>query len=189
MVSRKRKSPKKASRSRRKPGRPRGSRNKRRSPKKTTSRRKPGRPRGSRNKRRSPKKTTSRRKPGRPRGSRNKRRSPRKSPKKYKQAWRNNPAAIEETKRYYASANPGCIIIGNIYSRDKSLNKDSFKKWMNGYINFKEIYEDSPIDIRFEGTVLKNGLQVLNRIKARMNSNTDIGNLFFRCPRNRIVAY
>ena len=68
------------SRSRRKPGRPKGSRNKRRSPRrkskrKSHSRRKPGRPKGSRNKRRSPRRKSrrdlrSRRKPGRPKGSR-----------------------------------------------------------------------------------------------------------------------
>ena len=71
----------------RKPGRPKGSKNKRKSPRrksrrKSRSRRRPGRPKGSKNKRKSPRrksrrKSRSRRRPGRPKGSKNKRKSPR----------------------------------------------------------------------------------------------------------------
>ena len=50
----------------RKPGRPKGSKNK---PKATATKRKPGRPKGSKNK---PKATAAKRKPGRPKGSKNK---------------------------------------------------------------------------------------------------------------------
>ena len=73
------KSPRRKSRSRRKPGRPKGSRNKRKSPRrKSRSRRKPGRPKGSKNRCKSPRrKSRSRRKPGRPKGSKNRCKSPR----------------------------------------------------------------------------------------------------------------
>ena len=64
--------------SKRGPGRPKGSKNKRKSPKlRSRSRRGPGRPKGSKNKRKSPKlRSRSRRRPGRPKGSKNKRKSP-----------------------------------------------------------------------------------------------------------------
>ncbi len=68
----KNKSPRRKSRSRRRPGRPKGSKNK--SPRrKSRIRRRPGRPKGSKNKNKSPRrKSRSRRRPGRPKGSRNK---------------------------------------------------------------------------------------------------------------------
>ena len=76
----------------RKPGRPKGSKNRRKSPRrksrrKSRSRRRPGRPKGSKNRRKSPRrkskrKSRSRRRPGRPKGSKNRRKSPRRKSKR-----------------------------------------------------------------------------------------------------------